>query len=84
MQCGLGIMFSGSFAAIFWLKKRGLMKSLAHSNELITRDEVALISFVNHVFMFSCVLSFSDFNPFVGFTQRFRLPFVQIFETSAN
>ncbi|VDD90106.1 unnamed protein product [Enterobius vermicularis] len=34
-----GIMFSGSFAAIFWLKKRGVMKGLTHSNELITRDE---------------------------------------------
>lgn len=34
-----GIMFSGSFAAIFWLKKRGVMKGLAHSNELISRDE---------------------------------------------
>ena len=35
-----GIFFSGSFAAIFWLKKRGLMPGLAHSNELISRDEV--------------------------------------------
>lgn len=34
-----GIMFSGSFAAIFWLKKRGIMKGLTHSNELISRDE---------------------------------------------
>uniref|UniRef100_A0A915AAK8 Ribonucleoside-diphosphate reductase small chain n=1 Tax=Parascaris univalens TaxID=6257 RepID=A0A915AAK8_PARUN len=34
-----GIMFSGSFAAIFWLKKRGVMKGLTHSNELISRDE---------------------------------------------
>uniref|UniRef100_A0A0M3HGC3 Ribonucleoside-diphosphate reductase n=1 Tax=Ascaris lumbricoides TaxID=6252 RepID=A0A0M3HGC3_ASCLU len=35
-----GIFFSGSFAAIFWLKKRGLMPGLTHSNELISRDEV--------------------------------------------
>jgi len=34
-----GIFFSGSFAAIFWLKKRGLMPGLGHSNELISRDE---------------------------------------------
>ncbi len=34
-----GIMFSGSFAAIFWLKKRGLMPGLTFSNELISRDE---------------------------------------------
>ncbi|XP_017309730.1 ribonucleoside-diphosphate reductase subunit M2 B [Ictalurus punctatus] len=34
-----GIFFSGSFAAIFWLKKRGLMPGLTYSNELISRDE---------------------------------------------
>ncbi|KAJ3609059.1 hypothetical protein NHX12_023586 [Muraenolepis orangiensis] len=34
-----GIFFSGSFAAIFWLKKRGLLPGLAFSNELISRDE---------------------------------------------
>ncbi|XP_017753808.1 PREDICTED: ribonucleoside-diphosphate reductase subunit M2 B isoform X1 [Eufriesea mexicana] len=34
-----GIFFSGSFAAIFWLKKRGLMPGLTFSNELISRDE---------------------------------------------
>ena len=34
-----GIFFSGSFCAIFWLKKRGLMPGLCHSNELISRDE---------------------------------------------
>ena len=34
-----GIFFSGSFCAIFWLKKRGLMKGLTFSNELISRDE---------------------------------------------
>lgn len=34
-----GIFFSGSFASIFWLKKRGLMPGLAFSNELISRDE---------------------------------------------
>ncbi|XP_041104646.1 ribonucleoside-diphosphate reductase subunit M2 B [Polyodon spathula] len=34
-----GIFFSGSFAAIYWLKKRGLMPGLTFSNELISRDE---------------------------------------------
>lgn len=37
--CIEGIHFSGSFCAIYWLKKRGLMPGLAHSNELISRDE---------------------------------------------
>lgn len=37
--CVEGIFFSGSFAAIFWLKKRGLMRGLTFSNELISRDE---------------------------------------------
>jgi ribonucleoside-diphosphate reductase beta chain len=37
--CVEGIMFSGSFCAIFWLKKRGLMHGLSFSNELISRDE---------------------------------------------
>lgn len=35
-----GIFFSGSFCAIFWLKKRGIaMHGLFFSNELISRDE---------------------------------------------
>jgi ribonucleotide reductase beta subunit family protein with ferritin-like domain len=34
-----GIFFSGSFCAIFWIKKRGLMPGLTFSNELISRDE---------------------------------------------
>jgi ribonucleoside-diphosphate reductase subunit M2 len=37
--CVEGIFFSGSFCAIFWLKKRGLMPALSFSNELISRDE---------------------------------------------
>ncbi|OIS98726.1 ribonucleoside-diphosphate reductase small chain a [Nicotiana attenuata] len=37
--CVEGIFFSGSFCAIFWLKKRGLMPGLTLSNELISRDE---------------------------------------------
>lgn len=34
-----GIFFSGSFCAVYWLKKRGLMPGLTFSNELISRDE---------------------------------------------
>merc|ERR1719479_556274 len=34
-----GIFFSGSFCALYWLKKRGLMPGLTFSNELISRDE---------------------------------------------
>merc|ERR1711979_79462 len=34
-----GVLFSGSFFAIYWLKKRGLMPGLTFSNELISRDE---------------------------------------------
>lgn len=37
--CVEGIFFSGSFCAIFWLKKRGLLPGLSFSNELISRDE---------------------------------------------
>lgn len=50
-----GIFFSGSFASIFWLKKRGLMPGLTFSNELISRDEgmhtdfaCLLLSHLNH------------------------------------
>ena len=34
-----GIFFSGSFCAIFWFKRRGLLPGLTFSNELISRDE---------------------------------------------
>lgn len=34
-----GIFFSGSFCAIYWLKKKNLMPGLCASNELISRDE---------------------------------------------
>jgi ribonucleoside-diphosphate reductase beta chain len=34
-----GIFFSGSFCAIYWMKKRGLMPGLCTSNEFISRDE---------------------------------------------
>ncbi len=34
-----GVFFYGSFASIFWLKKRGLMPGLCFANRLIARDE---------------------------------------------
>ena len=34
-----GLQFSGSFCAIFWLKKRNLCPGLGFSNNLISRDE---------------------------------------------
>lgn len=37
--CVEGIFFSGSFAAIFWMKKRNLLMGLAQANTLISRDE---------------------------------------------
>jgi ribonucleoside-diphosphate reductase subunit M2 len=37
--CVEGIFFSGSLAAIFWLKNVGLMPGLTFSNELISRNE---------------------------------------------
>ena len=43
--CIEGIFFSGSFCAIFWLKKRGLMPGLSFSNELISRDEAMHLEF---------------------------------------
>lgn len=40
-MCVEGILFSGSFCAIFWLKRRhpGLMPGLSLSNQFISRDE---------------------------------------------
>jgi len=48
--CVEGIFFSGSFCAIFWLKKRGLMPGLSFSNELISRDEGLHLDFAVELF----------------------------------
>eukprot|EP00955_Chlamydomonas_euryale_P108981 365896-Chlamydomonas_euryale.AAC.13 len=45
-----GIFFSGSFCAIFWLRKRGLMPGLTFSNELISRDEGLHTDFGCHMY----------------------------------
>lgn len=49
-----GLLFSGSFASIFWLKKVGLLPGLTFSNELISRDEglhcdFACLLYNNHI-----------------------------------
>jgi ribonucleotide reductase beta subunit family protein with ferritin-like domain len=44
-MCVEGIFFSGSFCAIFWLKKRSIMPGLCFSNELISRDEGSHLEF---------------------------------------
>lgn len=49
--CVEGIFFSSSFAAIYWLKKRGLLPGLTFSNELISRDEALHTEFA--VLMYS-------------------------------
>lgn len=37
--CVEGIHFSGSFCAIYWMKKRNLLPGLTQSNEMVNRDE---------------------------------------------
>jgi ribonucleoside-diphosphate reductase beta chain len=53
--CVEGIFFSGSFCAIFWLKKRGLMPGLTFSNELISRDEALHTEFACLLYNKYCV-----------------------------
>jgi ribonucleotide reductase beta subunit family protein with ferritin-like domain len=53
--CVEGIFFSSSFAAIYWLKKRGLMPGLTFSNELISRDEALHCEFA--VLLYTKLLS---------------------------
>lgn len=37
--CVEGVLFSGPFAGIFWLKKKGILKGLTFTNEKISVDE---------------------------------------------
>jgi ribonucleotide reductase beta subunit family protein with ferritin-like domain len=48
--CVEGIMFSGPFAIIFWLKDKGILPGLTHSNELISRDEGLHMQFACAIF----------------------------------
>ena len=59
-----GIFFSGSFCAIFWLKKRGLMPGLTFSNELISRDEALHTEFA--VLLFSMIQNKPDGSVITG------------------
>lgn len=52
--CVEGIFFSGAFAAIFWLRKRGLMPGLSFANDKIAADEglhtkFACLIYKNHI-----------------------------------
>ncbi|KAI0745186.1 putative ribonucleoside-diphosphate reductase small chain B [Earliella scabrosa] len=40
-----GVFFASSFAAVFWLRQRGLMPGLVHANVMISRDEGLHMSF---------------------------------------
>lgn len=40
-----GVFFSAAFCSIFWIKKRGLLAGLTHSNEFISRDESLHVEF---------------------------------------
>ena len=57
-MCVEGIFFSGSFCAIFWLKKRGVMPGLCFSNELISRDEGLHLEFA--VTLYSHLINKTD------------------------
>jgi ribonucleoside-diphosphate reductase subunit M2 len=48
--CMEGIMFSGSFAAIFYMKKRGLLPGLSTANQFIARDEGMHADFACHIY----------------------------------
>ena len=50
---------AGSFCALFWLKKRGLMPGLTFSNELISRDEGLHCDFACTLYA-TCLLYTSD------------------------
>lgn len=55
-----GVLFSASFAAIFFFKQRGLMPGLTFSNELISRDEGIHCEFATHLYVHHVVGKLSD------------------------
>lgn len=55
-----GVFFSGSFCAIFWIKKRGLLPGLTYSNELISRDEGLHRDMACHIYKNHIVNKLSD------------------------
>lgn len=48
--CVEGILFSGPFCALYWLKQKGVMPGLTFSNELISRDEGLHMEFACHLY----------------------------------
>lgn len=48
--CVEGLLFSGSFCAIYYIKRRGLMPGLCVSNEFIARDEALHTTFAIMLF----------------------------------
>lgn len=60
MACVEGIFFTGCFCAIYWLQNRGLMPGLAHSNELISRDEALHTMFALHLYTMLDPLELTD------------------------
>lgn len=49
-SCVEGILFSGPFCALYWLKQKGVMPGLTFSNELISRDEGLHMEFACHLY----------------------------------
>lgn len=49
--CVEGILFSGSFCAIYWLKKSNKLPGLCFSNELIAKDEALHTQFTIELFL---------------------------------
>lgn len=47
--CVEGIMFSGPFCAIYWLKTNNILPGLCFANELISRDESLHMEFACHI-----------------------------------
>lgn len=72
-----GIFFSGSFCAIFWLKKRGLMPGLTFSNELISRDEGMHCDFACLLYsMLEKKLSDAELHSIIGEAVEYEKEFV--------
>ena len=72
-----GIHFSGSFAAIFWLKKRGLMPGLSFSNQLISRDEGMHTDFACHLYsMIENKLTTEDVNSIISEAVNIEIEFI--------
>ncbi len=61
-----GIFFSGSFCAIYWIKKRGLMPGLTFSNELISRDENLHCEFA--ILLYSMIPDHEKLSPEIMYT----------------